>query len=132
MQRLLACTSAVLAATAVLATASIRPTETLVTPNYTVVVTRHCANTEAACAKVSAHIKSKDGRTYVLSRGSTYAAAAVFAKDSKDSKDSKASYATTGYRFKHKKTEYTVLQSGELTITKRGKTITNERGSWSR
>ena len=126
MRKMLALVGTTLAATLALAASTAQPTETLVTPNYKVAVTRHCPTTEAMCAKVSANVKSKDGREYVLNRGSTYVAPVS------DSKATPAMLSVKGYRFKHKKNEYIVLESGDLTITRRGKTIAKEQGSWSR
>ena len=129
MRMLLAGIVSMLAATIALAAASAQPAETLVTPNYKVVVFRHCPNTEVMCSKVSANVKSNDGRAYVLNRGSTYSAMAA---NGKANPALVPVLALKGYRFQHKKTEYLVLESGELTITRRGKLIANEQGSWSR
>ena len=129
MRKLVALIGSTLATTLTLAASSAQPPETLTTPNYTVAVTRYCPNTEVMCAKVTANVRSKDGRGYVLNRGSTYIAPAT---DNKVGPAASPVLPVKGYRFKHKKTEYTVLQSGDLTITRRGKTIANEQGSWSR
>ena len=126
MRKLVALLGPILVTTLALAATSTQPTETLTTPNYKVAVTRHCPSTEMMCARVSANVKSKDGREYMLNRGSTYIAPVT------DSKASPTTLPVKGYRFKHKKTEYTVLESGDLTITRRGKTIAKEQGSWSR
>jgi hypothetical protein len=98
-------------------------TETLVTPNYKVVVTRSCAKNETVCSKLSARIKSKDGRDYLLGRGSPYIATGA---------DGKPAGPVLGYRFRHKTTDYLALENGEFQIIRRGKQALKEQGSWSR
>lgn len=108
------------------AAGSAQASETLVTPNYSVVVTRNCPKAALTCTKVNAKVKTKDGREYRLGRGAIYAHAATAGSAST------AVGPAGGYRFTHKNTEYIVLDSGDLTITRRGKVIAKEQGSWSR